>query len=235
MMQHEEIRDLLAAYALGAVLEDERRAIEAHLRDCESCTTELRGYESTTTALATAVDESPLPPGFKEGILTRAIGEPEAAPEPRPDRRRRWLPAFALGGAALLAALVAISATVLESRDDAARQRRVLSLLASSDGISLAGEGDVIGRVAGDEFALAGVEPAPEGKTYQLWLMRGDACPSADPAECELVSAGTFDTEDGVALLELDEDAGRWEDAAVTVEADDGADFPTTDPFVHSL
>ncbi|MBW3595512.1 MAG: anti-sigma factor, partial [Actinobacteria bacterium] len=103
------------------------------------------------------------------------------------------------------------------------------------EGISLTGDDDVIAKVAGSRFAIAGVDEAPEGKTYQLWLMRGPACPSVEPAECELVSAGTFDAEDGVALVELERSAGDWEDAAVTVEPEEGSDVPTTDPFVDSL
>jgi hypothetical protein len=108
-------------------------------------------------------------------------------------------------------------------------------VLASAEGISLTGDDDVIGRVSGTEFAVAGIDSAPEGKTYQLWLMRGEGCPSDDPAECDLVSAGTFDTEEGVALVELDESAGDWQDAAVTIEDEDGVEFPTTDPILHSL
>ena len=235
MMQHEEARDLLAAYALGAVDDLERRAIEAHLRTCDPCTEELGALRGPAEALAVGVEPVPLPAGFAQRVLDAAVGpaEERSAPEVRP--RRRWAPAFVVGGAMLLAALIAITATVVESRNDASRERRVVSLLASDDGISLTGDAGVIGKVTDDEFALAGVEAAPEGKTYQLWLMRGDGCPSAEASECELVSAGTFDTEDGVALLELDENAADWDDAAVTIEVAGGVEFPTTDPFAHSL
>ena len=234
MMQHDEVRDLLAAYALGAVSDDERREVDAHLRTCDSCPEELDSLRGPTEALAVGVEPVPMPAGFTDRVLDAAIGSAVESPvEARP--RRRWMPAFVVGGAMLLAALIAITATVVESRNDAARERRVVSLLASDDGISLTGESGVIGKVSGDEFALAGVEAAPEGKTYQLWLMRGDGCPSAEESECELVSAGTFDTEDGVALLDLEEDGTDWDDAAVTIEAAGGVDFPTTDPFAHSL
>jgi anti-sigma-K factor RskA len=233
MMQHGEIKDLLAAYALGSVSSEERGEIDRHLSSCDECRAELADYEAVTGSLALAVEPVQPPAGFTERVVEAAVGD---RPTPSTQRAaRRWGRLGIVAGAALIAALVVIGATVLESRQDSQRREEVLALLATGEGISLTGDDDVIGRVVGDEFAIAGVESAPDGKLYQLWLMRGDGCPSDDPAECELVSAGTFDTEDGVALLELDEPSGDWEDAAVTVEDDEGAEFPTTEPFVHSL
>ena len=184
--------------------------------------------------MALAADPAPLPPGFTERVVSAATDGATTQDVERAGRL--WWRFGIVAGAAVIAVAIAITGTILESRSDADRERRVLALLAGDDGISLSGEGDVIAKVSDDEFAIAGVEEAPEGKTYQLWLMRGAGCPSPDPAECELISAGTFDTEDGIALLELDENANDWQDAAVTVEdAGETVDFPTTDPFVHSL
>jgi anti-sigma-K factor RskA len=233
MMQHGEIKDLLAAYALGSVSSDERGEIDRHLSSCDECRAELADYEAVTGSLALAVEPVQPPAGFTERVVSAAVGD---RPTPATQRTaRRWGRLGIVAGAALIAAFVVIGATVLESRQDSQRREDVLALLATGEGISLTGEDDVIGRVVGDDFALAGVDSAPDGKQYQLWLMRGEGCPSDDPAECELVSAGTFDTEDGVALVELDEPSAEWEDAAVTIEDEEGAEFPTTEPFVHSL
>ena len=233
MMRHGEIKDLLAAYALGSVSSDERGEIDRHLSSCDECRAEVADYEAVTGSLALAVEPVQPPPGFTERVVAAAVGD---RPTPATQRTaRRWGRLGIVAGAVLIAALVVIGATVLESRQDSQRREEVLALLATGGGISLTGNDDVIGRVAGDEFAIAGVESAPDGKTYQLWLMRGDGCPSDDPAECELVSAGTFDTEDGVALVELTEPSEEWEDAAVTIEEEEGAEFPTTEPFVDSL
>lgn len=207
--------------------------MDRHLSTCDECRVELADYEAVTGTLALAVEPVEPPPGFTDRVVAAAMAD---RPAPATQRAaRRWGRLGILAGAALIAALLVVGATVMESRQDSQRREAVLALLATGDGISLSGEGEVIGRVVGDEFAIAGVEPAPEGKTYQLWLMRGDECPSDDPSRCELVSAGTFNAEDGVALVDLDEPAGEWEDAAVTVEDEAGADFPTTEPFVHSL
>lgn len=233
-MQHDEIRDLLAAYALGSVPPDERREIALHVLTCDGCRAELVDYEAVTGTLALATQPLDPPAGFTERVVAAAVGD-RPTPAVTAKSSRRWGRLGLLAGAAVLAAILAVGATVLDSRQDAQRREDVLTLLASSEGISLTGDGDVIGRVSGTAFAVAGIDSAPKGKTYQLWLMRGEGCPSDDPAECELVSAGTFDTEEGVALVELGEPAGTWEDAAVTIEDDDGAEFPTTDPVLHSL
>ena len=236
-MQHEEIKDLLAAYALGSVPPDEHKEIALHILTCAGCRAELTDYEAVTGTLALATEPVEPPAGFTERVVAAAVGGRPAPATPAPTAKtsRRWGRLGILAGAAVLAAMLAIGVTVLDSRRDADRREDVLALLASSDGISLTGDGDVIGRVSGSEFAVAGIDSAPEGKTYQLWLMRGDGCPSEDPAECDLVSAGTFDTEDGVALVELEESSGSWEDAAVTIEDEDGAKYPTTDAVLHSL
>lgn len=233
-MQHDEIRDLLAAYALGSVPPEERREIALHVLTCDGCRAELVDYEAVTGTLALATQPVEPPVGFTERVLTAAVGD-RPSPVVTATTSRRLGRLGLLAGAAVLAAILAVGATVLDSRRDAERREDVLALLASSDGISLTGSGDVIGRVSGTEFAVAGIDAAPEGKTYQLWLMRGEGCPSDDPAECDLVSAGTFDTEEGVALVDLEEPAGTWEDAAVTIEDDEGAKFPTTDPVLDSL
>ena len=238
-MQHDEIRDLLAAYALGSVSRDERAEIGRHLATCDACRIEVADFEAVTGALALSVGPVEPPAGFTDRVVEAAVRERRAStPAHAPDTAtspRWWGRLGLLATAAVIAALLVAGATVLETRRDSQRREDALALLATGEGIALTGDGDVIGRASGTEFAIAGIDPAPEGKTYQLWLMRGDGCPSDDPAECELVSAGTFDTEDGIALLELEEPAGEWEDAAVTVEDDEGADFPTSDPFVHSL
>jgi anti-sigma-K factor RskA len=234
-MEHEEIKGLLAAYALGSVSADERREIERHVPDCDGCRAELADYEAVTGSLAMTVAASEPPVGFTEKVMTAAVGDRAVETIDRSRAARRWNRWGLLAGAALIAVVVVVGATILDARRDTEMHEDVVALLAQNEGIALRGEEDVIGRVAGTSFAIAGIDAAPEGKTYQLWLMRGDGCPSDDPAECELVSAGTFDPEDGVALVELNQPAGEWQDAAVTVEDDEGAEFPTTEPFIHSL
>ena len=230
-MKHDEVKELLAPYALGSATPAERGEVDRHLSTCAECSDEVAAHVAVVGTLAHAIDPVEPAPDFTAKVLAAARGDQEAAGVAPP---RRWRRLGLAAGLVVVVAIAVVASVVAESRQDSQRREDVLSLLASGEGISLHGDGDVIGRVAGTEFAIAGIGTAPEGKTYQLWLMRGDGCPSADPSECELTSAGTFDTKDGVALMELDEAAGRWEDAAVTIEDDDGATLPTTEPFLRS-
>ena len=57
----DEIRQLAAAYSLGALEPEEEREFEVHLgRHCHICRAELEGFESTVSALGlSAVEQSP--------------------------------------------------------------------------------------------------------------------------------------------------------------------------------
>lgn len=71
----------------------------------------------------------------------------------------------------------------------------------------------------------SGLERPPEGRTYQLWGLRGDEPP---------VSLGTFETSpDGTALVALSPEADPdFELSAVTEEPAGGSPQPTTQPFL---
>jgi anti-sigma-K factor RskA len=81
-MTHEEIGELVAAYALDAVVGDERREIELHLERCPRCRSELDVYRDVAGALGNTV--APLPEGVWLSIVSRlAQGEDEPATRPR--------------------------------------------------------------------------------------------------------------------------------------------------------
>src|SRR5205814_1949498 len=49
---HQEIEELLGAYALDAVDTDERDLVDAHLAGCPRCASEVAGYRETAAMLA---------------------------------------------------------------------------------------------------------------------------------------------------------------------------------------
>jgi len=72
--------------------------------------------------------------------------------------------------------------------------------------------------------AAENLPPAPAGRTYQLWGIRGAEAP---------VSLGTFDTEaSGAALLTLAASAAEYDASALTEEPAGGSPQPTTQPFL---
>jgi anti-sigma factor RsiW len=73
---HEEVAELLGAYALHAVDPDERSLVEEHLRDCPRCQAELRDHEGVATLLANGGGDAP------PGVWDRIAATLEEAPPP---------------------------------------------------------------------------------------------------------------------------------------------------------
>jgi hypothetical protein len=80
MMNCEQIRDLLEAYALDALEPDERTAVETHLANCDNCRALAAQYAEVVDLLPGAVAlASPLqPPAAAKQRLLAAVG---AAPD----------------------------------------------------------------------------------------------------------------------------------------------------------
>jgi anti-sigma-K factor RskA len=242
MMDHDELRSLIPAYALGAVPQDEMGVIRDHILSCDECMAEADRLSEATGSLALAVEPVALPDGFADRVMAEARPEPEDAPALRvvPSRWQRW---SALIAAVATGAALVLGVLYLNARNDLAGERdllRAAEVLAFEEGLTLQGDGVVAKAVTFDDernvFAATGLDEAPEGKTYELWLMRGPGCPSTTAADCEVASAGTFEVSDGVGLLELQEAPGEWEYAAVTIEQDGGADDgPTTAPVAANF
>jgi anti-sigma-K factor RskA len=78
-MIHEEISELLATYALDAVVSAECADIEAHLERCPRCRGELDAYRDVAAALGNSA--APLPEGLWLSIVSRL---PDSNEEPSP-------------------------------------------------------------------------------------------------------------------------------------------------------
>jgi anti-sigma-K factor RskA len=221
------VHELTAGYALDALDSEERRAYEAHLPGCESCRAELAAFWETTAALAVAASGPAPPAELKERILATVRAEPPVV-VPLAPRRRRVVPALA--AAAAVAAVVALATGLWATRlsGELDETRAALALLADPGARTVAlrsGSGRlVVGPDGRALLLLPGLEPAPAGKTYEVWIV---ASGSPRPA-------GLFDGRDAIDVVTLE---GRVEPGAVvavTVEAAGGVPAPTSDPVVAS-
>ena len=109
---HQELRDDLAAYALGALEEREVERLSAHLEGCEECRRQLRWLESAVELLPRTVEQLEPPPRLRESLLETVRGE--AAPAGREPPRAAgeswlhrvgltvWRPATAVAAAVML-------------------------------------------------------------------------------------------------------------------------------------
>lgn len=227
---HDRIESLIAAYAMGAIPEDEVPAIRAHILSCEICFAEAESYTEALGALATSVEPVPLPKGFAERVLKEARGESPAPAAKEAARGRTWR-RFLVPGLAVLAviSLVATSLALigsLERQDE--YERVVASLVRDPNALELRGPGGAEGVLASTEegsvLVTVDLGEAPRGRDYQLWLIE-DGVPT--PSE-------TFDVTGSVVVIETKLDAGSFEGAAITVEPEGGSEQPTTDPVLSS-
>lgn len=111
---HEELRDDLAAYALGALEEGEAERLRVHLADCDECRRHLRWLEPAVELLPRTVEQLEPPPRLRESVMDAVRTEvPERLREPaRPGTARwwrglggsLWRPATAVAAAAMLVA-----------------------------------------------------------------------------------------------------------------------------------
>lgn len=232
--QHEEIKGLIAPYVLGAVSPDEEARVEAHLRTCDVCRTEAESFDPVKASLASAVDPVEPPDGFVERTMERVAQErAESAPTPLPRRRSRL--AWVLSAAALVVVVLVVSFVALGGGGGPDPDE--VAALLDEPGLELGGDGveaKIVETDDGTIFVARGLDPAPEGKVYELWKMTESCAPNRH-GPCTVRPAGTFDVEDGLVVTEVEgEFPGRYDHVAVTIEEEE-VDQPTSQPILASF
>jgi anti-sigma-K factor RskA len=212
-MEHTEIHELSAAYALDALEPELRTEFEEHLVRCAECRETVSIFQETAAALAHGVEAPATPAALGRRIMEQARRErPRVVP-----LRPRWLfPATAT--VAAVAACVAIGlgvwTAILDNRLDARPEVAALEGTNGSLIVSSAGEGTLVV----DELAAA-----PAGRTYEAWVIQdGNPLP-----------AGTFRGGGRVAFA-LTRDVPDGAVVAVTIERAGGVQKPTTAPLFSS-
>jgi anti-sigma-K factor RskA len=217
------IHELSAAYALDALDPAEEREFEQHLRTCDDCREDVASFEAAAAALAFGVDSPGPPPALRGRILERVASERAVVV---PFRRRRV--SFGLvSGLAAAAAVVAVGLGIWAASlsNDLDRNRDLVAVLGDPAARSIDLDGADGRLVVAPEGAAAlvvrNLDPAPEGQTYQAWVIEGKAPPRP---------AGLFEGGDRHDALMLDQRVPANAVVAVTVEQDGGVDAPTNQP-----
>jgi hypothetical protein len=203
-LTHAEIEELLGAYALDALDDDERDAVEGHLPGCPRCRAEVADHREVAAMISHV--GAPAPPG----VWDRIVAELDDAPPPlrlapvttigegeRQSRRRTWFTPLAAAAAvvAIVVASVALGRTI-GSGDSTGNELVVEPTtfkLASTDGT-------VVVEAAllpdGRGYIEADALPAlSRFQTYQLWAVMDDATISVgilgpDPHRTDFTVAG---------------------------------------------
>jgi anti-sigma-K factor RskA len=207
----------VASYALDVLDEREELEFEEHLASCERCREELASLREAAASLAYGAAGPEPPPELKRHILEQARAErPNVIPFPE---RRKW--AAPIAAAAALAAACALGigvwATTRPGGDDFAD---ILDKPGAK--VMTMGEKGALAWAPDGTAAIALTLPrAPEGKTYEAWVIRKGG---AEPA-------GLFSSS---AVFRIDRPVPRGSVVGVTVERAGGADKPTGAPLVAS-
>lgn len=166
-----------AAYALGALQEQEALEFAEHLRACAHCREELTAMQPVVDVLPSAVAQRSAPSELRGRILSTVRSEAElrgassrgASAEPARRRSREWRPwRLATAGLAVAAVSAAVALAFAQSGPVV---NRAIHARASVPGAR------VILHLDGErgQLRIAGMPQAPRGHVYEVWVERGGA------------------------------------------------------------
>ena len=231
-MESERIDELIAGHALDALSEEDERELEEHLRRSPAAREQLAALQEAAASLAFGV-ETPAPPaGLRDRLLEEARAHPQSNVVPL--RRRVTTPVLAAVAAAAAGVAIGLgiwganlSGDLSDERAVAASQSEVLALLADPQSARYPVDGAtgtlVVATGGQAGLVLTGLDAAPEGTTYQAWVIEGDDAPA---------SAGIFAGGGSQAIVPLELPVPRGATVAVTLEVAGGVDQPTSEPLL---
>lgn len=231
-----DVHTLTGAYALDALPEDERREFRQHLAECAACRREVAELRATAARLGSAVAERP-PARLRQQVLDAVDQTRQERPEAdvvQMPARAPWYQRALAPAAAVLAIMVIGLSVVLGNvnarLDDLESTNTAVTELLTADQLTVReidtaeGNARVVAAPSRGEaaFLASGMEPVPEDRTYQLWLLD----------DGEATGAGLFRPGEDGQVVALLTGAQAADAVAVTVEPASGSPQPTSDPVM---
>lgn len=252
-MNRDEFAELAAGAALNALSSDDERRFRSALAAHPEWADDPTADADTVGMLSESVAPSAPPAGVRESLLNLIATAPQhvdpignEGAERAPDaaqpvatsvstsvtKPRRWTRMmFALAACLALVVGVGVAVTVgglfarpaavvaleqIESATDA----QSATVEVSAGGTATAHWSPTLGTAV---LVADGIATLPEGKTYELWFVRGETP----------ISAGVFSVRDGGATVVLEGDMHAGDVIAITVEQTGGSSsgLPTSDPI----
>jgi anti-sigma-K factor RskA len=246
MTVHEQFADDLALYALGALSDEERIALEKHLQECASCRRELEQLRGDAALLALSTS-GPRPPARSKSRLMNAIGK-EPRTQPARSRLNWWailgwaatavMLVFVIGvtqhNKRLSSTIAELSSMVEKERVSGDEARRIADIMHASDAMPYeilpvsmktkmpAGKAIYSRDRSGLVFVASNLQPVPAQKAYELWLIPMKGAP---------IPAGMFKPDNHGMAMVMNPPLPAGVEAkafAITIEPEQGSSAPTT-------
>ena len=234
-MGHERFEDLKEAYVLDALSDEERHEFERYLARHPERQAEIDELRAVVSLLSLAPAEQEPSPELRRRVMETVRSE--ATPQHQPQRRtvlKEWLRPRRLAAAA--AALVIagllfwngylqVQVGNLQNRNQNLQgQVRTLKAYAmQSTGMAKGASAEVIRMKNGKMILTASnLPPAPDGKTYQIWIIK-----NGNPKP-----AGLFEPSGKAVAVPVSAKPKNAQVVAVTVEPAGGSPKPTSSPVL---
>jgi anti-sigma-K factor RskA len=240
-MGDDQLRELLALEAVGALTETERAELDAAIEDRPDLRAELESLRGAAATLADAVSEPP-PSQLRARVLDTIAVTPQEPPLPSAERpvapvapvvpitaarRHRWV---RWGAVAAAAAAAIIAVLVVSPWSGDSTEQQVEAVLDAPDARTIELTGELTGlrlvhsASIGDTVLDGQAVTAPEGTdVYELWRIL-ESAPEAVVRDFRPNDDGT------VSVLMQGVDPGD-DVFAVTIEPEGGSDQPTSEPI----
>jgi anti-sigma-K factor RskA len=240
-MNCDQVREYYDLYALGIAEEPERSEIAAHLeRGCETCREGVRKSIELTALLAGIAPTAEPSAGLRRRILASAGVE---------TRRFPWVPVWVAAAVfALVAAVyfgfesqraddetIRLETQLRQEHGEVARLNEALAIVSGPNtqetdfgaGQPQPPRGKVfVNPSQGVLLIASNLAPAPSGKLYEMWVI---------PKTGKPAPAGLFQSEANGTAMHIQRgavDVGATAAVAVTMESDQGAAQPTSQPLI---
>lgn len=233
------VTDLLPAYALGSLDDEESTLVAQHLLGCLTCRLELANHETLVGQMALAVPDAAPPTGLKSRVIEqiqRPAREPAAAP------RRAWwrsalrfplaTPTWAVASLVLVALLIASNLWWWQgtSRGQTLTTSGGMQVIAMvGTDAAPASTGTLVVDSDGEYGTLVveGLLALDQDHQYQLWLIR----------DGQRTSGGVFSVSlegYGALVVSSPEPLSSYPAFGVTIEPEGGSPGPTGDKVLGS-
>ena len=236
-MDHNQIYELLPAYALGSLDDEDAIVVSEHLASCDKCNTRLSAYQNTVDLLSFGAPRVNPPDALKKKLMHKIqpkilMNNKIHRPAKRQKRGAFWhkfSPVWAIASLAIISALTVSNLmqwqTTEKLQDETAQEMFILKMKGTTeapnaDGTLVIGHNRLRGVLVASDLPVQ-----DKDNQYQLWLVENG----------KRTNGGVFSvTPNGYAVVEVVSPMSLldFQSFAVTLEPAGGSASPTGHQFM---